>query len=471
MPTPQIDRSYRPSPPRSRHLLAACFLFPASAGCVDILGDYRTSGCDNADCTSHWARRFGDEVEQYASGVVVTEDDRILVVGDVFGSADFGGGARESAGDSDVFVAKLSPTGEHVWSARFGGPGADYGNAIALDPQGNILITGSFTETATFGGSTLTSLGATDVFVAKLSPEGDVLWVERFGDLTDQKAIRVTSNSKGDVLVTGCMAGSMAVGQTTLVSLGGDDAFTIALDPDGGPLWARSTGGIGNECGFRITADVDDNLLVAGVYDSSVTFEQTFVTAGATDIFLAKLSPTGDPLWSHGYGGPGTELPGGLVTGDDGRVVLTGAYSGTVDFQGKQPLNAKASADPFVLTTDASGKTLWSRGLGGGETELLVAATLDHQGDILVAGYSGPDAVNVDARVAKISREGDVQWSYQWEASGFQEATGIAADSTDDVVLVGHFAGVLEIGGTMLESAGERDVFVAKLGEDGTAPE
>jgi hypothetical protein len=79
--------------------------------------------------------------------------------------------------------------------------------------------------------------------------------------------------------------------------------------------------------------------------------------------------------------------------------------------------------------------------------------------------------MNVDVRVAKISGAGDVQWTYQWEASGFQEAMGIAADGADDIVLVGQFADVLPIAGATLESAGARDAFVAKLGQDGSPPE
>lgn len=470
MPTLQIDRSRR-SPPGCRPLLAACLLAPALAGCVDLLGDYKPSGCERADCAGTWARRFGDPDDQHASGVAVTAEGEIVVVGDVFGAIDFGGGARKSAGDADVFVAKLGPTGEHLWSARFGGPGPDYGNAVALDGSGDILVAGTFTGTAVFGESTLTSLGDTDVFVAKLSPGGDVQWVKRFGDSAGQKAIRVAADSAGNVVVTGCMAGSLDFGKGTLQSVGSDDAFVLKLDPAGNALWGTATGGIGSECGFRIAVDRDDNLLVAGIFDSVVTFEQPLATAGATDIYLVKLAPGGEALWSRSYGGLTTEIPGGLAAGEDGRVILTGAFSGTVDFHGKQPLTAKAWLDPFVLTTDAGGETLWSRGLGGAETEILVSAALDRRGDILVAGYSGPDAVNVDALLAKIGGAGDLQWSSQWEASGFQEATGVAVDPADDIVLVGQFEGALDIGGITLESAGAQDVFIAKLGKDATPPE
>ena len=141
MPTPQIDRSRR-SPPGSTRLLAACVLAPALAGCVDILGDYKPSGCDRADCTATWARRFGDQDEQHASGVALTKEDAIVVVGDVFGAIDFGGGDRESVGDADVFVAKLDPAGEHLWSARFGGLGPDYGNAVAVDSSALVSTLG-----------------------------------------------------------------------------------------------------------------------------------------------------------------------------------------------------------------------------------------------------------------------------------------------------------------------------------------
>ncbi|MBI4704729.1 MAG: SBBP repeat-containing protein, partial [Deltaproteobacteria bacterium] len=83
---------------------------------------------------------------------------------------DFGGGPLVSAGSNDIYVLKLNPSGQHLSSKRFGSSGQDYGQAVALDANGNALVTGYFSGTVDFGGAPLTSAGSTDIFVLKLAP-------------------------------------------------------------------------------------------------------------------------------------------------------------------------------------------------------------------------------------------------------------------------------------------------------------
>lgn len=474
MPTHREIRHCRaPLPgPKSPWLTGAIALAALPlAGCVDLLGDYHTSGCAQADC-SMWAERFGDDDEQYAAGVAITDDDQIVILSNASGTIDFGAGPIKSAGSNDIFVTRLDAGGAHLWTTHFRGTGADYGNAIALDPAGNILVAGAFESVLDLGGKKLTSAGDKDLFVAKLSPDGDVLWANRYGDLYGQTAAGIASDSTGAVLVTGCFAGDVTVGATVLQSPASNDAFVMKLGPDGSPRWAFAAGDAASlDCGFRVAADASDNVLVTGGFGGSVIFEQAHFSAGKTDIFLAKLDPDGQPIWSHRYGGLEDDFPGGLLVAPSGRIVLAGSYQGAVDFGGSLLLTAKYGFDPFVLSIDSTGSTVWNRGLGGGEQEHLLAATLDREGNILVAGTSGPDPNNVDAYAAKIGQKGEVLWSHIWEASDSQEATGIAVDGSDDTVLVGRVAGTLQISGFTLESAGAHDVLVAKLGTADSPPE
>lgn len=462
---PHADRSAR----AVRALLAASAI--SVTGCVDILGDYRTSGCGQADCST-WAMRFGDPADQAAAGVVAADNGDLVLLTNVSGAVDFGAGSSESAGLTDVFVTRLDQGGGLVWSKQLRGPGDDYGNAIALDPKGNVLVAGSFEQTAELDGHTIASEGSKDVFVAKLSPDGDVLWVQRFGDGFTQAAIGVASDLSSDVLVTGCVGGTMKVGDDLLASPASDDAFVMKLGPDGSPRWGLSAGGATTfDCGHRVTSDDAGNVFVAGVFTEGIAFEQPHTTAGKSDIFLAKVSPDGAPLWSRTFGGPETESAGGLVALSGGRVALVGSFEGTASLGGTEWTTAKASSDLFVCAVESDGKTAWSRGLGGGELELVTGATKDARGDLLVSGYSGPSTASVDVLLAKVSAKGDIEWSRLWEASGSQEAAGVAVDPNGDVVIAGNLKGTLKIGGHVLESAGQKDAFVAKLGSDPTPDE
>ena len=83
------------------------------------------------------------------------------------GTVDFGGGPLASAGLFDIFVAKFSTNGDHIWSQSFGDSGFQSGISITTDPSGNVLVTGRYTGTVDFGGGPLTSGENRDIFVVK----------------------------------------------------------------------------------------------------------------------------------------------------------------------------------------------------------------------------------------------------------------------------------------------------------------
>src|SRR5438046_3726892 len=76
----------------------------------------------------------------------------------------------------DIYVAKLNSSGGHVWSKSFGTINSDQGRAVAVDPSGNVVITGYFLGTIDFGGGPVTSSGGLNTFVAKYSSGGAHLW-------------------------------------------------------------------------------------------------------------------------------------------------------------------------------------------------------------------------------------------------------------------------------------------------------
>ena len=115
-----------------------------------------------------WSKRFGDASSQFARAVAVDTLGNSIVTGFFSGSVDLGGGALTSAGGYDIYLAKLAPTGAHVWSKRFGDNSEQAVQGVAVDGNGNVIIAGYFEGAVDFGGDNLTSAGGEDVFVAKL---------------------------------------------------------------------------------------------------------------------------------------------------------------------------------------------------------------------------------------------------------------------------------------------------------------
>jgi hypothetical protein len=117
-----------------------------------------------------WSRGFGSTSFDQSLGVAVDASGNVVVTGVFRDTVDFGGGPLTSAGIGDVFVAKYSASdGSHLWSRGFGSTSSAAGLGVAVDANGDVVVTGVFSDTVDFGGGPLTSAGIGDVFVAKYS--------------------------------------------------------------------------------------------------------------------------------------------------------------------------------------------------------------------------------------------------------------------------------------------------------------
>src|SRR5207237_8098808 len=113
------------------------------------------------------------------------------------------GGAPIAANGYPIVGASFSPAGAHRWARGFGGASSNAGNGVAVDPSGNVAVTGAFSGPIDFGGGALISAGV-DIFLAKLSPTGGHLWSRHFGSgLATHAGNGVACDGSGNVLVTG----------------------------------------------------------------------------------------------------------------------------------------------------------------------------------------------------------------------------------------------------------------------------
>src|SRR5207244_753999 len=176
----------------------------------------------------------------------VDPNGNIDVTGAFSGPADFGGGALTSAG-VDIFLAKLSPTGGHVWSRRFGSALATHaGNGVACDGSGNVLVTGSFESSIDLGGGWATSFAHKDIFVAKYSPAGAYLWSRLAGGIYDDAGRGTAADASGQVAVTGAFQAEVSSG--CLVASGRARGRGPASSSSSSRGWARACRSAAGAC-------------------------------------------------------------------------------------------------------------------------------------------------------------------------------------------------------------------------------
>jgi hypothetical protein len=215
-----------------------------------------------------------------------------------------------------------------------------------------VLVTGDFGGTVDFGGGPLTSAGAGDIFVAMFSGvNGAHLWSQRFGGITGDAGRGIAADGTGNVLVTGYFLGTVDFGGGALTSAGIDDIFVAKFSGvDGAHLWSQRFGGTSTDVGTGLAADGSGNVLVTGFFSGTVDFGGgPLTTAGGNDIFVAKLSGVdGAHLWSQRFGSTGADVGLGLAADGSGNVLVTGFFQGTVDFGG-DVLTSAGGDDIFVL--------------------------------------------------------------------------------------------------------------------------
>ena len=367
------------------------------------------------------------------------------------------------------------------WVKQAGGTGGDEGNGIATDSSGNSYVTGSFSGTATFGSTSLTSSGSSDIFIAKLDSAGNYLWAKQAGVTILNYSQGIATDSSGNSYVTGYFRGTATFGTTSLTSNGSsyNDIFVAKLDTDGNYLWAKKAGGTSDDYGYGISTDSSSNCYVTGGFAGTATFGTTsLIGSGYTDIFIAKLDTNGNYLWAKKAGGTRSDNGYGVATDSSSNCYVTGSFMGTATFGTTTLVNSSTSyADIFIAKLDMSGNYLWAKKASGINWDSGNSIAIDSSGNSYVTGeFNGSATFGTstlisngyyDIFIAKLDTNGNFLWAKQAGGTTADGGNGIATDDSGKSYVTGHFYDFATFGSTSLTSNGGNDIFVAMVAPDG----
>ena len=302
--------------------------------------------------------RYGpDGLLQWAFGATGKHDDVgaaiaempvgcVAVTGSFRGPLEFPGGlSLDAPVQDDALLFVVLPDGAVLWAQQAGGsPGLSYGTDIVALDDSSLAVTGAFSQDATFGEGTsavtLTSdTGTLDVFLARWTMHGDLLWATRAGGSAGDEGSAVTVLADGSLAAGGlfqvnAVFGEGEANETTLSSVSGDDAFVARYAEDGSLLWARSGGGPGWDAVRSLSALADGGLAMTGVFDAAFSWEGLTLQANQQDdSFLARLDADGLPLWLVRTAGRGPKDGAmDLATLASGRLAALGVFTGQAVF-------------------------------------------------------------------------------------------------------------------------------------------
>jgi hypothetical protein len=426
-----------------------------------------------------WAKRFGGAGMDDGTRIALDPTGNIFLTGSFDGSTDFGGATLTSAGYEDIILAKFDPGGNPLWSMRFGGAGSEMGRLIATDSSGNVFFSGSFFSTLDLGGGPMARTGGgDDIFLAKFGPDGSHLWSQHFGGGSSQYATGLVVDPSGSVFLSGYFGyggSSIDFGGGALTSAASSDMFLVKLDGSGNHVWSKRYGGSGSDYPSGLAIDPSGSLYVTGSFTSQTDLGSgTLVSQGSDDVFLAKYDGSGNPVWSKRFGTPSQELSYSIAAGPTGSITACGSFPSSIDFGGGS-LNSAGQQDVFLATFDSGGNHLWSRRFGGSSVEDFCRIAADGSGNLAVTGYfygsadfGGIPLVSAGGRdifIARLSPDGSPLWSKRVGGMTNEESGSLAAGLSGSLFVTGAFLGQIVIGGKTLTSAGERDTFLAKFAD------
>jgi uncharacterized protein YccT (UPF0319 family) len=243
-----------------------------------------------------WGESFSGASANYGRGVAVDGTGNIYVTGYFFSSFNCGGGLLNALSSAaNIFVAKFSSTGGYLWSKVHGDSNTVKALGLAVDANSNVLVTGEFhSQTDLGGGTVLGSALYTDVFVAKYAgADGSFTWAQVIKGNMGAEPAAIATDAQNNVVVTGYYYGTYTFGNTTLSSLSGSyDAFVTKYSGTGGAVWTRSYGGTGTDQGFGVIVDSAGYPVVTGAFSGSATIGGgTLNAAGSYDCFIERISP------------------------------------------------------------------------------------------------------------------------------------------------------------------------------------
>jgi hypothetical protein len=305
-----------------------------------------------------WATSVAGTGVERALSVSSLTDGGAIVAGQFSATAGFGNDLLTSAGVEDVFAARIEPDGSWAWATRGGGTGTDVATAVGSLVDGGAIVAGYIgaNATATFGTDTLASTGSEDVFVARIDPDGAWLWAVRAGGTGPDVALSVSTLVDGGAIVAGSFTGSATFGTTTLTSAGDLDAFVARIGPDGTWTWAARAGGTYADQAFGVDTVADGAAIVTGGVAGTATFGAVTLVGGASDdVFVARIEADGTWAWaSRAGGGSSIDQARAVSAVVDGGAIVTGTFTGTATF-GPTTLISTATFDTFVARIGADG--------------------------------------------------------------------------------------------------------------------
>lgn len=323
---------------------------------------------------------------------------------------------EDSRGLEDYWLIKIDADGNKIWDRTYGGDDMDIARRILPTDDGNFLIGGHSwsldAATSGIGERTQPNRGEADIWILKITPDGDVIEDYVFSGTpvneyeADEKLFDMTKMSDGSFLL-GCWAESNAGFEKTFDTFGRNDFWLIHIDENGNKISDTDTGKPGDysfggnavDAMQKVIETKDGGVLLIGESFSD-PFSQTLVGNKTTphygsdntdeDYWIVKLNPDFTIEWQRTFGGDGVDIPHVVWENDSGKIWIAGDSNSSTSGN-KENDNINGTKDIWMLLLTPEGDKIWEQTYGGEGFEVPEEILKAHDGGYILGGQSNSD--------------------------------------------------------------------------------
>lgn len=305
--------------------------------------------------------------------VAADAEGGLAVAGRFEGKLRAGAASASSAGGGDFFVLRTAADGSVRWLHRLGGPAQDGALAVAVSPEGDVVVAGVSEEHCAAA-----RLAASD---------GREIWVSRLEGEGSSVCRALAFDAGGDVWAAGSFSGRMR----GAVSRGHSDVFVVRFSGATGEAGlVRAVGGLGEDVA-RAVAALPGGVLVGGQFGGEVDVSESAVdfgagavaSAGSFDAFLLALDREGKTIWAATFGDNGDDGISAVAL-YGGAIYAGGQHQPAANYLGLDPRGV-GNATGIVLRYSGEGRGEWVR-IFEGPSSSVEGMAFDGAGRLWAAG-------------------------------------------------------------------------------------
>lgn len=352
----------------------------------------------------------------------------------------------------DYWVLKLDAQYNIVWQRTIGGDFIDddfqqeyFRDAIQTQDGGFLL--GGYSGSPISGNKTAPSKGEFDYWIVKLNSQGVIEWQNSYGGSSTDVLITFIETQGGNFLLGGTSRSNIS-GDKTENSKGGNDCWILKINSTGDIIWQKTIGGSGYDGVFNFLETPDGGTIVGATSDSSISGDKTENSYGLTDYWIFKLDANGNILWQKTIGGNQFDSLYNIINLQDNNLLITGISNSSIS--GLKTENSRGSYDYWIVKFDSvTSNVIWQKTIGGSSSDRIDVrkSTLeDTDGNLYVCGYSnsnisGEKTENsrglTDAWIVKLNASGTVLWDKTIGGLGYDGASNIIKKQDNSFLMAG----------------------------------